>query len=684
MKAIRITKALRTATLKILFGAVATIALVNYLAPARAQINRASIPPIPSPSPVPTPVPVERIRAKYASTGGPTGFLGPATSAIIRAADGVGYFQNYQHGSIFWTQATGAHEVHGLIHQKWASLGWERSFLGYPTTDESSAPGGAGRYNNFQGGSIYWASATGAHEIHGAIRSKWLSLGGPADFLGYPLTDELRVGVDSVGRYNDFQGGSIYWSPASGAYEVHGLIRDKWLSLGGPDGSFLGYPLSDETILPNFSDYGRFNRFQKGFVYYTRDAGAVAVKDLAGDIFTRKIGQVAGRRPILTILWDPHLPGVTAPNRADVERVLFGAKPSVSDWYRENSGDKLKVLNAGVLGWYNAEKSADHYWDNQNTGDRRRDNDDSDYHHKKYGDGWLSGVAEMWAEAIRKAEQGFDFKSCDLNRDGNLTPDELGILIVIPQGAKFGSVNGAVGRQVPDEALVVDGVKIGDIAVWYLGDAIDLGTPAHELSHLLMDTPDLYQSHGQWPYTPGSYSIMAGGDVSHLDPFLKLKAGWLSSYHLALGSGEYLLRDVETNREVLVLYDPRRGPGEYFLIENRWRGTSYDAGHAGLAKGIPADGIAIWHIIEDPALHNYQPQPPTADNWGRLGIRMIRANGGAPLIEEWALFNAADMVISDDTNRARFRWIDGSRTGFEVRLITSPGPEMRLRITIHR
>jgi hypothetical protein len=42
------------------------------------------------------------------------------------------------------------------------------------------------------------------------------------------------------------------------------------------------------------------------------------------------------------------------------------------------------------------------------------------------------------------------------------------------------------------------------------------------------------------------------------------------------------------------------------------------------------------------------------------------------------------MVISDDTNRARFRWIDGSRTGFEVRLITSPGPEMRLRITIHR
>ena len=78
MKAIKIPRVIRTTTLKIFFGAVAAIALINYLTPAHAQINKASIPPFPSPSPTATPVAVERIRAKYASTGGPTGFLGPA------------------------------------------------------------------------------------------------------------------------------------------------------------------------------------------------------------------------------------------------------------------------------------------------------------------------------------------------------------------------------------------------------------------------------------------------------------------------------------------------------------------------------------------------------------------------------------------------------------------------------
>ena len=41
------------------------------------------------------------------------------------------------------------------IRDKWASLGWERSVLGYPVTDQALTLDGRGEYNHFQGGSIY-------------------------------------------------------------------------------------------------------------------------------------------------------------------------------------------------------------------------------------------------------------------------------------------------------------------------------------------------------------------------------------------------------------------------------------------------------------------------------------------------------------------------------------------------
>ncbi|MBL8208728.1 MAG: M4 family metallopeptidase, partial [Blastocatellia bacterium] len=130
--------------------------------------------------------------------------------------------------------------VYGAIRAKWDALGAETGFLGLPTTDELSTACGGGRFNHFAGGSIYWTAATGAHEVHGSIRSKWASLGWECSFLGFPLTDESRT-PDGVGRYNHFQGGSVYWTPATGAHEVHGAIRDRWASLGW-ERSALGYP----------------------------------------------------------------------------------------------------------------------------------------------------------------------------------------------------------------------------------------------------------------------------------------------------------------------------------------------------------------------------------------------------------------------------------------------------------
>ena len=285
------------------------------------------------------------ISAKYQELGGASGVLGSTAGGVTVCPDGVGWFRHFQRGSIYWHPNTGAHEVHGLIRERWAELGWERSFLGYPTSDETVGrdPAQAGRFNHFEGGSLYWhppeeplasvavhtavlsgmlladaepaeapptltaavltagsfaaareravnvsavartagseaalraeTTASGefnarvpdvrpdlraeivadfprrqtVFEVHGAIRARYLALGAEASVLGYPVTDETGT-PDGIGRFNHFQAGSIYWTPSTGAHEVHGLIRALWSAAGWERDPSLGYPITDELI----------------------------------------------------------------------------------------------------------------------------------------------------------------------------------------------------------------------------------------------------------------------------------------------------------------------------------------------------------------------------------------------------------------------------------------------------
>jgi hypothetical protein len=152
------------------------------------------------------------VRAKWASLGWETG-LGYPTSDTTASADGVGHYSHFSGASgnsIFWSPTTGAHFVLGAIRSKWAALGWETGPLRYPITDEKGTPDKVGRYNHFSGSaSIYWTPTTLAHPVTGAIRSKWASLGWETSRLGYPTSDSYTV---SVGRATDFQHGRLTWN----------------------------------------------------------------------------------------------------------------------------------------------------------------------------------------------------------------------------------------------------------------------------------------------------------------------------------------------------------------------------------------------------------------------------------------------------------------------------------------
>lgn len=179
--------------------------------------------------------------------------------------------------SIYWTAANGSFGIWGSIREKWVAQGGAAGPIGYPVTDELTPPDGIGRFNHFTGtpgtkaASIYWSPANGAHSIWGSIRERWSQIGWETGPLGYPSTDELTA-PDGIGRFNHFdKAGSIYWTPSTPASDVYGSIRVRWAALGW-EKSYLGYPRSGEFG----NSLGRRNDFQRGYIQWYSANNTVA------------------------------------------------------------------------------------------------------------------------------------------------------------------------------------------------------------------------------------------------------------------------------------------------------------------------------------------------------------------------------------------------------------------------
>lgn len=134
--------------------------------------------------------------------------LGMPTRDAISIAGGKASF--FERGRIYWSSAHGAHEVHGAILSKYVASGGHKTW-GFPTTDQLSAPGGAS--SRFTKARIYWSSKHGAHPVYGAILKQYLALGGGASKLGLPSSDEYGI---KGGRRQDFADGYIKWNSTTG------------------------------------------------------------------------------------------------------------------------------------------------------------------------------------------------------------------------------------------------------------------------------------------------------------------------------------------------------------------------------------------------------------------------------------------------------------------------------------
>ena len=201
--------------------------------------------------------------------------LGAATSPVVCDLPNGGCRGSWQHGTIFWSQYTGAHVVRGAILQHFLALGGV-PFLGYPTGDDSVASVNPGYYTDFQGGSIYWSQATGAREVRGNLLDAWRAKGAQAGVLGYPVGGDEAV---PGGFRSRFQNGTLYWSQATGARMIRGALLERYEAAGGP--RVIGFPVADERPTARG---GAAVDLTGGAVYWSSATGARVVR---GDILAK-------------------------------------------------------------------------------------------------------------------------------------------------------------------------------------------------------------------------------------------------------------------------------------------------------------------------------------------------------------------------------------------------------------
>jgi uncharacterized protein with LGFP repeats len=88
---------------------------------------------------------------RWQQIGGPSSMLGTPTSPEATGAGDTRYV-TFDHGAMYWSPETGPQAMTGAIYDSWASLGFERSALGLPTSSEIQEPQWVKQ--NFQHGTL--------------------------------------------------------------------------------------------------------------------------------------------------------------------------------------------------------------------------------------------------------------------------------------------------------------------------------------------------------------------------------------------------------------------------------------------------------------------------------------------------------------------------------------------------
>jgi hypothetical protein len=189
--------------------------------------------------------------------GGPAA-LGLPTTDETETSDHRAFYADLSNNASVYASPYGAWVVSGAIRTRWVSLGREDSVLGYPAGVATAITGGA--QQSFEHG-LMVSTAAGAFPIVPPVLASYESdtaeLGPPSAIA------TVSGGVTS----QQFTGGQVWSATATGTHAVFGPVYDKWLAAGGATGHW-GLPVGDITVdwAVQWCDFqgGRLYSYQHG------------------------------------------------------------------------------------------------------------------------------------------------------------------------------------------------------------------------------------------------------------------------------------------------------------------------------------------------------------------------------------------------------------------------------------
>jgi M6 family metalloprotease-like protein len=398
-------------------------------------------------------------------------------------------------------------------------------------------------------------------------------------------------------------------------------------------------------------------------LHFTRAQAAVPgdfLKPYAG------VKPVSGTRPVLVIL----LRARDRPNsvsEATIRSRIFGAAPGVTSYFDEISYGRFGIREAFVTPWLVAQ---------DNPATQGVDESLSSFVHQ--GGETPEKRKPEWLIKAVDTQTNFDFSRFDVNKDGRVTSEEL-LIFWVYSGA---SGVGGVSRPADPSLIKVNGLSLG-VEIHELsrvGETENWRTIAHEMLHQIHRLRDLYVDNSLNYAGVGPYSIMcAGSGAVHLDPWAKMKLGWLTP-QVITQDGWYFLDDVERYPSALIVHNPGRGAKDYFVLENRWPGTSHEQS---LAHG----GLVVWRIEEK--------HDDANSDWGRMTIDRIWAQGepskaslvaGACPTKDIPVFKGnqqgSSYALTPSSSPGRLAWRDGTSSEIGLWFYSKAGARMRVYIDV--
>jgi len=397
-------------------------------------------------------------------------------------------------------------------------------------------------------------------------------------------------------------------------------------------------------------------------------SGAPGAAALERGTFGWRITEVSGTRPLL-VIWlrepDSLASDEQAKYRTYYQDTLFGrsgAPPagaqhghferSLVNYYREVSGGKFTWSRAGMVGPLGAQVKG-------------------------------KPTSEIVRLAIESAatEGGFDFKPFDINRDGRIATQGLAVLVITNMPVP--------GRHWEDFSPANRSITVPGQGVAFAGRAAVVGendgfaTLTRQVFRLL--APEAVDLDG-WPQKcfglNAGRSLMAAANTGnpaltmHLDPWHKMVVGWVEPRIVPIGqAGKALLAaqhvsatESESKRPIL-LFDPQRGPREFFLLEYRTHSEF------GFDQAVVNPGLVIWQVALDGANRPFAVPADRPNCKGEaLSVPSLFVRGGP----NWLL--GGNRAYASGDGPVSLRWLDGRDSGVFVTTTANNPAQWRIEV----